>query len=653
MDIHGANTFDLLKKCTEILPFTIYVFDFNSNKFIYTNRNFEEIIGYPTEEAEKILANPAPDEFHIEDLEMLAQTYQAIRAGTKRQVDVTYRVRQKNGEYRWLRSRKIVFEENPDGSTKQFLGISEDVTHRKKIENELVEAKQSLEEALTAKEGFFSVISHEIRTSLNAITGMIHLLQQSAVDSNQIEIVDTLKFSSDNLLVLIDDILDFSKIQAGKLEFEEIDFDIQATLEHTRKLYNNKAKDKGISLRLHIHENVPRFVKGDPMRLGQILNNLVSNAIKFTEQGNVTISLYQHRQTKRGHSLVFKVSDTGIGIPSDKLKVIFEPFKQSNKDINRRFGGTGLGLSIIKNLVGLQKGKISVQSKVNEGSTFEVKLKFNKSEKVIEKQPSELNKDDLNLHVLYIEDVVPNQFLMRGYCSHWNVTLDMASSGEEGIQKLKKQQYDLVLMDIQMPGMDGFKTTEKIRALSGKYFKTIPILAVSASTNSANSSIYSKVGMNGYILKPLNPETLYNNLLRFAPKQIRKNAVMQRTTEKNRLAFSQLDEIYQSDKQEYHRLLEVMKQQFENDKAALLKAVREKNNTSVAKIRHRSLATMAMLQQHDFLHFIKELSVLEEKKEDEIKNIANYVDDQYNEIIVLIQHKIKALPLEKGHLHDN
>jgi CheY-like chemotaxis protein len=230
---------------------------------------------------------------------------------------------------------------------------------------------------------------------------------------------------------------------------------------------------------------------------------------------------------------------------------------------------------------------------------------------------------------------------MRGYCTHWNVELDVASSGEEALTKIQSKTYDLIMMDIQMPGMDGYETTQRIRSLLDKYFQEVPILAVSASTPNGQNEKYKHLGMNGYILKPINPEKMYNKLAKIARKKI------QETAKLNSRVFSQLDEIYGEEAEEYRRLLKVMKKQFKNDKEALIKVVMEKDDAAVSQIRHRSLAIMATLHQHDFIHFLNSLKVLNDKKEEEIQYIITHVNYQFDEILMLIKHKINTLRLQK------
>lgn len=644
-DTPQVDNFDIFRKCIEILPIAIYVFDFLDNRFIYTNRTFEAILGYSYTEVKKFPGLPLSDIFHTDDVSVLTESLIAIKSGKKQDIDITIRLLQKDGQYHWLRNRIVVFKHNSDGTTRQFLGVTEDISAIKKIEldrDKLLQEKQSLEDSVTAKDRCFSVISHEIRTPLNAIIGMVDLMEQNPDKSNITEFLDTLKFSSNNLQALVDDVLDYSKIQADKIEFKEVEFDIFSTLEHIRKLYATSAKDKGIGLHLHIDENVPNFIIGDPARLSQILNNLVSNALKFTEKGGVSISLNLHSQTKHSVTLVFKVADTGIGIPANQQKSIFEPYQQS-KDINRQFGGIGLGLSIVKNLVDLQNGKIKLQSKVNKGSTFQVKLKFKKSEAEVQEVSSEKFLPALNLKILYVEDVIPNQLMMKGICSQWNVALDVVSNGEEALKIVQNKMYDLILMDIHMAGIDGYETSRKIRNMPERYFQQVPILAVSGSSPNMDKAKFKTAGMNNFILKPTDPDKFYKILKKYADKKANNEIKHKKSIASFQIQFSQLDDLYHNKAQDYQDLLKVIKNQFENDKALLIKAILEKDNAAVSTIRHRSMSILTTLGQQDFINFLREIKALESKNESEIRDIATHVFHHFDEILASIKQKFNSL----------
>ncbi|MBY0425464.1 MAG: response regulator [Cytophagales bacterium] len=394
---------------------------------------------------------------------------------------------------------------------------------RNNYELQLTEARLQAEEAKKAKEDFLSIMSHEIKTPLNSVIGMSHILLKRTPRPDQLKILETLNFSANNLLKLINDILDFNKIEAKMVEIEEIQFSLKDLLNKIKDSYFTIAQDKGILLKISMDPNIPAMLFGDTYRLTQIFNNLLDNAIKFTSMGKVNLKVKMEREDDTFYHLTFIITDTGIGIPEEKLVTIFEPFTQASSDTTRKYGGTGLGLSIIKNLVELMEGSVSLKSVVNKGSTFTLQIPFRKTQKK-SMQKSALNKkitQDRSLKgvkVLYVDDISANQFLLRELTSDWNLDLDIASSGHEALEKIKNKPYDLVLMDIYMPEMDGYETTRQIRGFEEEYFEFLPIIAVSASVSDMAKSKVLERGMNDYINKPIDPDQLYQTIAQYSGK---------------------------------------------------------------------------------------------------------------------------------------
>ncbi|WP_225865732.1 hybrid sensor histidine kinase/response regulator [Dyadobacter aurulentus] len=394
------------------------------------------------------------------------------------------------------------------GKVVKLYGAIMDIDNQKKTEQELIHAKEMAEMAAIAKSQFLSTMSHEIRTPMNAVIGFTHLLLQQNPRPEQMEYLNILKFSAENLLVLINDILDFSKIEAGKIEFEEVDFNVLSLLENIRSGILQKANEKGIMLKLKVSNPVNVTVVGDPVRLGQILTNLVSNAVKFTETGKVIISAEVTRREGDRITLDFKVEDTGIGIPPEKIENIFDSFTQATSDTTRKYGGSGLGLTITKRLLELQQSKIFVESEQGKGSVFYFSLSFKVSEKHFSEQNngSTSNKFSLEgMRLLIVEDNAINVLLMRNFMKQWNVTYDVAENGLVALEKVQITDYDLVLMDLQMPEMDGYEATLKIRQLPA-------IIALTASAMMDIKDIAFTVGMNDYISKPFTPAELYSKI---------------------------------------------------------------------------------------------------------------------------------------------
>ena len=394
--------------------------------------------------------------------------------------------------------------------------LQQQISNAKELELQLIESKNIAERAAMVKSQFLSTMSHEIRTPMNAVIGFTHLLLQLDPRPEQIEYLKLLKFSAENLLVLINDILDFSKIEAGRVEFEEADFSIKDLVGNIRLALLQKANEKNIQLKLLMDQDLPDVVKGDPVRLGQILTNLISNAVKFTQKGKVTITASLNRREDDCTLIDFEIEDTGIGIAEDKIDHIFESFAQAAADTTRKYGGTGLGLTITKKLLHLMGSKINVRSELGRGSCFYFTLVVkNSSVKLVgaEKYPLRVEIKSLSgVKILIVEDNQINVILAKQYMKLWDVDCDVAENGEIALTLVQTNDYDIVLMDLQMPVMDGYQTTIAIRKLDGDKFKNLPIIALTASAMLDIKDQAFVVGMNDYISKPFNPDELYKKI---------------------------------------------------------------------------------------------------------------------------------------------
>lgn len=399
-----------------------------------------------------------------------------------------------------------------------------ELEQREVIERELKEAKRLEEEAVVAKKQFLSMMSHEIRTPLNAIINTINLLITEKPRKDQAEDMDVLKFSAENLLHLINEILDFSKIDSGKVEFEEIEFNVRKLVTGIQQSLLYGMVKKGIALKFSVDDDVPTFLVGDSVRLAQIIFNLVGNALKFTEKGKVVFKASVHHNEDGFIHIAFNVSDTGIGIPEEKQQYIFDAFVQASASTTREYGGTGLGLTITKMLVEKQGGIIEVKSKPNVGSTFSVIMKFRKSRKnqqdVNPAKLSEIRSLD-GMNVLVVEDNLINQNIVSRLLTKWNALADTAENGRIAVQKVSRNHYQLVLMDLHMPEMNGYEATQKIREMEGEYFKNLPILAVTASAFAEDRKKICDSGMNGYIIKPFHPAELNSKISHFLSRRVR------------------------------------------------------------------------------------------------------------------------------------
>lgn len=396
--------------------------------------------------------------------------------------------------------------------------FSKDITEQEKARKALIEAKEKAEEATQVKTQFLSTMSHELRTPMNAVIGTSRLLIEENTDPEQAEKLRILKFSAENLLVLINDILDFSKIEAGKIQFEQVPFGLAQLVSDIRNLMLPAAKEKEIRLELLQDPNLPQKLIGDPLRLSQVLTNLLSNAVKFTQQGEVKIKVSLLRDAAHYCLVEFSVQDTGIGIPANMQEAVFDRFTQASSDTSRRFGGTGLGLAICKRLLELQGSKIMLESQEGKGSTFSFRLQFEKENlhnNYAMQQSGEGDEFLRGRRILMVEDNPLNVFVGVKSLEKWGIEVATAESGREALIMLKEQVFDLVLMDLQMPEMDGFEATRRIRQLEEPQAAGLPVLAISAASEQEVKEKALEAGMNGFILKPFNLEELYKKLVHY------------------------------------------------------------------------------------------------------------------------------------------
>jgi len=484
--------------------------DFNNDgpKIIYANKAFSHITGYDLDELigqnPKMLQGVDTDRGVLDDLKESLSSGQSFQAELK-----NYR---KNGIPYWLEI-SIVPVKNDEGKVTHFAAIERDVTQQKKTQKELKEKKEQAEAANVAKSMFLANMSHEIRTPMNAIMGMTEILNSSNLDKEQKENVEILYNSSRDLLFILNDILDISKIEAGEVKLEYVAFSIKKALEHSVELYSGMAKAKEVRIDWKISKETPENIVSDLGRVQQILKNLISNALKFTDKGKVEISIKKEKRSKDNKDVIYvEVKDTGIGISKENIKHIFKKFTQADASVTRKFGGTGLGLTITQKLVDLMNGEIGVESKEGKGSVFWFTLPLvetSKKDTIINMIPYKrgynVNEKELSqLRILSVDDHPVNQLFIRKLLKKMGVEkFDQAEDGQQALHRLKEKDYDVILMDCQMPNMDGYQATKAIRERERGTNKHVPIIALTANAMAGDKEKCLKIGMDYYLSKPI------------------------------------------------------------------------------------------------------------------------------------------------------
>ncbi len=408
---------------------------------------------------------------------------------------------------------------NPIKTEDHILVLSSiiDVSRRKKEEEELRVAKERAEQLSQARQEFLSVMSHEMRTPLNAVIGITHLLAEGNLTDEQKENVSILQFSSQNLLGLINNILDFSKIEAGKLEIESVEININSLARSLMDSFRHHAEEKQVELRLESDYKGEADLMGDPIRLTQVLTNLVHNAIKFTDHGSVTLSVKTKSVQPGIFDVLFEVTDTGMGIEKNRLVEIFDSYTQAKPSITRQFGGTGLGLTICKKIVELMGSSIKVESEIGRGSVFSFHLLMPVSQSEAKKGKNITDHKNFNLNaarILLVEDNIINQIIAKKFIHRWGAIVDTAENGLEAVKKINEKRYDVVLMDLQMPVMDGYKASRTIRSL-GFTNEQLPVIALTANALDDVRTRVFESGMNGYLTKPIDPNELYKTITKY------------------------------------------------------------------------------------------------------------------------------------------
>ena len=515
------------------------------------------------------------------------------------------------------------------------------ITSRIYKQEQLIEAldhSQQQEKKLTiVKDQFLANMSHEIRTPMNAVLGFTHLLQQQPLNEKSKEYVASIQHAGENLLDIINDILDISKIESGMMRLEPVSFSLRGMMHSLQLMFQPKAQEKLLLLDVQVDAGVPDILYGDVMRLTQVLVNLINNAIKFTPQGQVNVRVSLLSNNESGVRLLFAVTDTGIGISPNKLSTIFDRFNQAEADITRKYGGTGLGLTIVKQLVELQHGTIKVESETGKGSTFLVELPYTQGELLAEgTEHSGYSQEHFTLpqqpdiRLLVAEDNRMNQNLLRHLLGNRQLHYQLVSNGQEALNALYKQHFDLILMDIQMPEMDGYSATKKIRE---ELHSNIPIVAMTAHAMAGEREKCLQAGMNEYLAKPIREEELYRMIQVFTGKSSTPEHYVHQhphnghsfKEEASLVQLEYLQQLSRGDKAFEQNMLTQFVTQLPEDLAMLKKAIDEETAIDIRRTAHTLKTTISFIGLETHLY-----PILESLESLELNYDKALVADQFN-----------------------
>lgn len=564
-----------------------------------------------------------------------------------------------DGMHTYINTKFPLFDS--DNKLYAICGIGTDITARKKAEEEIIHAKEEAEHAREMEEHFLANASHEIRTPMNGIIGMARQLMDGKLTEEQKEITNTIIGSANNLLTIINDLLDLSKIKAGKMELEESDFRLSDVFKKLQQTLHYNIRENHITFSYEVDENIPKALFGDAGKVNQILMNLIGNSIKFTYEGEISVHVKLNHFVHDQLQLEFNVTDTGIGIPKDKLDQIFESFTQVNQSGYRKQTGTGLGLTIAKQLVEQQGGNIIVSSKLGQGSvfTFTLLLKEGSVERIqhIEKTRANYSANQVDfsgVNVLLVEDNKINQRVATHELQKWKTNVDVANDAKEAFKFLHAKKYDVILMDLAMPDIDGYEATIHIRRNMAEHIKNTPIIAMTASALISEKNKCFEIGMNDYISKPFEPIDLQQKIAKYA--HIATNTIMneptnteQLTVGKEKLAtYELLNEHASGDTEYVAEILEDCINEFPKYMNELNTAEQHRNWEETKKAAHKLKAPIALIGAESINKILLTIE----------SNVANQMNVDYipkltKELNILMKKLIKELREEVEIIHSS
>ncbi len=575
-------------------------------------------------------------------------------------------LQKKNGEVIWvIVSGAPIIESN--GKVTGSVGIHLDITERKRTQEALEDARKVAEDARRAEKRFLANMSHEIRTPINAIIGMTHLLYDTNPNKKQVEYLSAINYSADLLLNLVSDVLDISKIEAGEMKLSEQTFSLKDLINSTLQTFRLRLQGKDVKLVLEFDEEIENDVIGDSTFLTQILMNLLSNAVKFTEKGQIGVQV--SLLCRLGDFLMteIKVFDTGIGISPQSLGRIFDSFKQADQDVKVKYGGTGLGLAIVKQLVNLHGGEISAESTLHEGTTFTFTLPLKDSHQQSQKLHSlseSVSEDWKNYHVLVVEDNLINQKYVEGLLLKWKMSYKIANHGLEALDFLQREDFDIILMDIRMPEMDGYETTMAIRKLDCNTNQNIPIVALTASALSDEVDYAFEIGMNSYLTKPFTPDQLRevleqkltlnpNRQLEIQEKSTTTKTVtdttrineIEKAEEIESLQTDYLSKIYGNDRKYAADMFGLFLKTVPNQFALLRPLIADQTVAEIGKLAHQLKPSFTMVGLPEITQNLQVLEKMAKNNEDfnKIKQIFDEIEKAFNRKIGLIEKEFEIL----------